>query len=265
MNDSLTLETRRKRIETTLKIVGLAVAGFVVAPFVFLAIKGLIGLAIAAGISLTILYATPAIASALANWRLKLLKAEAMRNPVETLQNQFAKKTEALNAFREQIKIFNSQVMAFADQVKQYVRDGLDDAPTYVDQLEKMRKLLKLREQKYLDAKQTLKEFSETIERTDRKWKMACAAVKMNEAAGTMAGDVFDNICIETSLESVQGKLNEAFADLEISLLDDDKERAKQIFAEKHQTLLTNGQSPVIDVVAEATRVDRRQKIIVNN
>ena len=231
MNE-LTLQTRRNRIETGVKVVGLAVAGFVVAPFIYVAIQGIIGLAVAATVSLGIVYATPAVASSLANWRLKLIKAEAMRNPVETLQNQYVKKQQALEEFREQIRIFSAQVLTFADQVKQYVQEGLDDAPTYVDQLAKMKRLLQIRQDKYQDAKTTLSEFSETIKRTDRKWKMACAAVKMNEAAGSMEGDVFDKICIETSLESVQTKLNEAFADLEISLLDDDKEKAKKLFAE---------------------------------
>ena len=111
-----------------------------------------------------------------------------------------------------------------------------------------MKRLLQIRQDKYQDAKTTLSEFSETIKRTDRKWKMACAAVKMNEAAGSMEGDVFDKICIETSLESVQTKLNEAFADLEISLLDDDKEKAKKLFAEKKQNQLTAGSVSVIDI-----------------
>lgn len=108
-------QARRKRIETIVKVAGLAVAGFVVAPFVYIAIQGLIGLTIAGFLSLCIIYATPVAASKLANWRLKLLKAEAMKNPVETLQNQYVKKTQALDDFREQIKIFSTQVLTFAD------------------------------------------------------------------------------------------------------------------------------------------------------
>jgi hypothetical protein len=83
-----------------------------------------------------------------------------------------------------------------------------------------MKKLLEIRQQKYQDAKAALEEFSRTIEKTDRKWKMALAAMAMNEAAGQMEGDAFDKICIETALESVQTKLNQSFADLEIALLE---------------------------------------------
>lgn len=144
--------------------------------------------------------------------------------------------------------------------MKQYVKEGLDDAPTYVGQLAKMKRLLQLRQEKYQDATNTLDEFDKTIKRTNRKWKMACAAVKMNEAAGSMEGDVFDKICIETSLESVQTKLNEAFADLEISLLDDDKEQAKRLFSEKKKFQLTQGKTTVtvmdaVEVVSKKSPV----------
>jgi len=101
-----------------------------------------------------------------------------------------------------------------------------------------MKQLLELRNQKYQEAKDTLKEFEETIQRTDRKWKMACAAAAMNEAAGQLDGDVFDKICIETALDSVQNKLNQSFADLEIALLDDDKSK-KQV-ADKNRLMINN-------------------------
>ena len=50
MND---LELKRKRIEAVVKIVAMLVTGFVVAPFIFIAVKGLIGLAIAGVIGFT--------------------------------------------------------------------------------------------------------------------------------------------------------------------------------------------------------------------
>jgi hypothetical protein len=89
---------------------------------------------------------------------------------------------------------------------------------------------LDIRHQKYQEAKQALEEFADTIEKTDRKWKMALAAMAMNEAAGQMEGDAFDKICIETALESVQTKLNQSFADLEIALLDNaEKSEQKKV------------------------------------
>lgn len=220
---TLTPEQRKQRIETVIKILGVAAVGFVVAPFVLTAIGGIIGLTIAAGISFVAINMVPWFAMKVANWRLKAIKSEAMKNPVETLQNEYVKKMAALDAFKENIRIFAGQVLSFSDQVKQYVKEGLEDAQTYVDQLGKMKQLLSIRQNKFKEAQEALKEFSETITRTDRKWKMACAAMAMQEAAGQIEGDVFDKICIETALESVQSKLNQSFADLEFSLVEESK------------------------------------------
>jgi hypothetical protein len=135
----------------------------------------------------------------------------------------------------------------------------LEDADVYTEQLGKMKQLLQMRQQKYEDAKNMLVAFSDTIQKTDRKWKMACAAAKMNEAAGQMEGDVFDKICIETALDSVQTKLNQSFADLEVALLDDNK--AKAILAEKKQS----ASSKIAISESSAPGNSNRQRILIGN
>lgn len=233
MNTELTPEQRKQRTEMILKVLGVGVVGFLVAPFVLSAIGGIIGLTVAAGLSFLAINMVSWFSLKVANWRLKAIKHEAMKNPVETLQTKYIEKENALKSFKENIRIFAGQVLTFGDQVKQYVRDGIDDAQTYVEQLGKMKQLLELRQQRYKEAQEALAQFAKTIEQTDRKWKMACAAMAMNEAAGQMEGDAFDKICIETALDSVQTKLNQSFADLEVALLDSDKEKSV-----KQQTLV---------------------------
>ena len=114
MNTQLTPEQRKKRVETAVKVAGLTVAGILFAPVALLAVGGLIGIIIAGTISLSIIYATPVVAMKLANWRLKMLKAEATKNPVETLQNQYVQKEAALQQLKENIRTFTAQVL-FAD------------------------------------------------------------------------------------------------------------------------------------------------------
>lgn len=249
MSKQLTPEQRKQRLEMILKVLGVGVVGFFVAPFILSAIGGIIGLTIAAALSFVAINMVGWFSLKVANWRLKALKHEAMKNPVETLQTKYIEKEEALKAFKENIRIFAGQVLTFGDQVKQYVKDGIDDAQTYVEQLGKMKQLLELRQQKYKEAQEALSQFAKTIEQTDRKWKMACAAMAMNEAAGQMEGDAFDKICIETALDSVQTKLNQSFADLEVALLDSEKEKTV-----KQQTL-------VQDTTSNEQKIIRRQKI----
>lgn len=259
MSKQLTPEQRKQRIETACKIAGVGVVGFLVAPFVLTAIGGILGLAIAAGISFTAVNMLPWFSLKVSNWRLKAIKNEAMKNPVETLQTEYIKKEEALKTFKENIRIFAGQVLTFGDQVKQYVREGLEDAQVYVEQLSKMKKLLEIRQQRYSDAKQALTDFADTIERTDRKWKMALAAMAMNEAAGQMEGDAFDKICIETALESVQTKLNQSFADLEIALLENN-EKVEQNKTANVATVVndTKTQAAVNNAFTNAVRATSR-------
>lgn len=234
MND---LDAKKQRIETIAKIVGIAVTGFFVAPFIFLTIKGILGLAIAAGMSFVIVNFLPYFAMKVANWRLQAIKAEAMKNPIETLQNEYAAKQGALQVFKANIMTFAAQVLSFETQVNKYVREGLEDAAIYKEQLGKMKELLALRKKRYEVAVSLLAEFEATIQRTDRKWQMAIAAAKMNEAAGQIEGDAFSKICIETALEGVQTQLNQSLAELETALLDD------KVKAEQHRAFSTGVES----------------------
>jgi ribosome-associated translation inhibitor RaiA len=262
MNSQLTPEQRKQRTENIVKAVGLLAVLFIlgtttIATTIITGI-GVLGALILAGAGVfTVSKFLPYFAMKIGNARLKAIKAEAMKNPVETLQNQLVKKREALAQFKEQIRIFAGQVLSFTDQVKQYVKEGLEDAQVYVDQLAKMNQLLKLRQEKCKQAEVMIGEFEDSIERTDRKWKMALAAQAMNEAAGEIAGDVFDKICIETSVNAVQDKLNESMADLEMALMDEENKR--QIEAEKANKRQLA--APVVTV--DATPVAERQKIAV--
>lgn len=236
MSTQLTPEQRKQRTETVLKVLGVGVIGFLVAPFILQTIGGIVGLVVAAGLGFVGINFARVFSMTVANWRLKAIKAEAMRNPCETLQNEYVKKENALKDYKTNITKFAAQVMAFADQVKGYVKEGLEDAQTYVEQLEKMKQLLQIRKEKYQQAQDMLAQFAETIARTEKKWKMAVAAQAMSEAAGELAGDTFDKICIETALDSVQTKLNESFADLDIALMDDEREK-RQLEAKQAKTL----------------------------
>ncbi|MGA3007842.1 MAG: hypothetical protein ABSE59_08125, partial [Opitutaceae bacterium] len=52
-------------------------------------------------------------------------------------------------------------------------------------------------------------------------WQMAQAAAAMNKAAGVDAEAFLQKIQVDTAFDSVQKGLNAAFADLQVSLLDE--------------------------------------------
>lgn len=262
----LSPEQRKKRIETIVKTVGLLVAGFVVAPFVFIAIKGLIGLAIAAAIGMGIVFFTPVVAAIAVNLRLKALKAEAKRNPVETLQKDFIQRQTALADFRQAIVSFSAEVKNFADKLVDFVKQYPAEADKFKDQLSKMKQLLNLRQKKYQQAQESLASYQLEIQKAGAIWEMGCAAARMNEAAGMSEDDFLAKIQTETAINAIQTNMNEAFADLEISLLDDNKETAQKMFADKQRALSdkSTDKSTVIDMSPEpVSNNNTRQKIAI--
>jgi hypothetical protein len=98
MNE-IELVQRKQRIKSIAQLGLLGFAGLLVSPFVFLAVKGVIGLALSAVIGLIIVNFAPVVGEVLGNAKIKAIKAEAARNPIETLQRQWGERKEALAAF----------------------------------------------------------------------------------------------------------------------------------------------------------------------
>lgn len=234
MGQDLSMEERRARVEKIMKVVILLSVCFGMAPIIFLTIKGMIGLIIAGVISFAALQFAPVVAAVIANWRLKMLKDEAARNPVETLQNVYNIRVKALQTFRSSIQSFSAAVKDFQDKLKGFKVQYPDEADAYDDQLDKMKRLLKLRTDKYEEAKDSLEDFSKEIDKSKAIWEMGQEATKMNKAAGMTDDDFLSKIMKETAIDSVQKSMNSAFADLEISLLDEDRDRAKKLYDSKY-------------------------------
>lgn len=225
MND---LELKRKRIETLVKYACLPVVGFFVAPFILIAVKGLIGILVAAVLSVVAVNLAPWFGSMVANWRLKALKYEASKNPIETLQNDYKSRLGALQNFRDSIQNFAAEVRTFGDKLGGFKNQYPAESGKFDGQFRQMKELLEIRKGKYEEAKGNLSLYDAEISKARAIWDMAQAAAQMNKAAGVNAEEFYAKIQVETALDSVQKSLNVAFSDLEISLLDEKKPSAAQ-------------------------------------
>ena len=218
MND---IEKKRQRIELGVKIVSLLVVGFLVAPFVFVAIKGLVGLLVAGAISLTAIQFAPYFAAKIANWRIKLIRAEAAANPIESLLNSYNIRQMALNQFLESIKSFSSEVKTFESKLEKFAKEYPAEVPKFKNQLSQMKQLLIVRTEKYQQAKENLASYDLEIQKASALFDMAKAAAAMSKAAGVNNEEFLEKIQRETALDSVEKSLNVAFADLEIALMEE--------------------------------------------
>jgi len=247
MND---LELKRKRIETFVKIGALAIIGFLVAPFIFVAIKGLLGLALALAIGLFgVNVFAPWFGAKIANWRLKAIKHEASLNPIETLENKYAEKESALVQIRENLKKFVAAVQTLHSAIQEHNQKYPNSPSQFQEKYLKMRDLLNLRGAKYKDAQRNLARFAEIIEEKRSDWKVAQSAAAANELA-QVGEDFTSKLQIDTALGAVQDSLNLAFSELEVSLLDEQTQApvSAQITSVPTQRKLIEATPPTLDL-----------------
>lgn len=215
------LELKKRRLSTGVKWgLGLA-AALIISPVIFMIVKGLVGLAIAGVVGLAIINFAPVLSMKFANWKLKGIKAEAARNPVETMQHVYMEKESSLAAFLDGIEEFATEVNNFEDELATFKRQFPNEAPKFDKTFDAMQTLLKRRRQRYSEAKNALYQFSAEINKADAIWKMGLAAQKLTKAAGQTDDDFMQRIKTETAIDSVQSSLNRAMAELETSLLEE--------------------------------------------
>lgn len=219
------LEIKRKRIETFGKVIGLGVVGFFFAPLAYATITGLVSLVTVGVIGLLVVnVGVPWFSVSLANWRLKALKATAIANPIETLENDYKKKQENLAQSRENIKASYAILETLYSQIQEHANKYPNRPSQYLDKYNKLKSLIELRGNKYKQAQSNLVKYSELIEEKRSDWNIAKTMAQASELANV--GEEFQSKLLQdTALSTIQTGLNVAFSELETSLLDEDNKK----------------------------------------
>ncbi len=220
MNTPENIDPRAKRWGIVAKYAALLCVGFFIAPYIFTAITGLVGLMVAGVIMLLAWMLLPTVETAARNMRLKLLKAEAARNPIETLQNEYLRRQQALNERKNKIETLAAKTAGFGSKLAQFKRDYPADAQTYQDIYEKMVLLLKRSKDQWVLAEGQLKAFDREIERAKAKWEMAIAADGLRQDAGKVEEEFLAKLKVESSFDAIETGMNSAFAQLDTLLME---------------------------------------------
>jgi len=228
--NSLTIEKRRDRYELISKIGIAAVAVVLVAPFIFILVKGLIGIAAAVAIASVMIAITPAASLAIANFGVSLLKLEAGRNPVETLQNEYKEKSIQLEEKRGNIEKCAAQVLTFKGKVEGLKIKYPDEATKFEEQVAGMEALLAVRKEKYKAAGRELQAFRDIVDKADAIWQVT-QALSAASSGVDKTEEFFSEMRTKTALDSVQLSLNHSFAALDTSLLEASIEKHPQLTA----------------------------------
>lgn len=202
-----------------------AVAGIILMPLTVMAIKGwllLFALAVLVGGTLTI---APALEMAACNWRLKLIKQQAAANPVETMQNLYQEKREALAEGEKKLISLRQKRATYMSKLASFKRRFPADSQYFETAADRLTELLKFQEQKFLAAKDATERYSGEVEKTQAIWEMGKAAAEATAGTEFTEEDFFAKIKSETAIDSAHQQLEVAFSQLDQALLDsEDKE-----------------------------------------
>ncbi|MDQ5978611.1 MAG: hypothetical protein QG602_1585 [Verrucomicrobiota bacterium] len=223
MNQPVISDPRARFWGNVAKYGALLVAGFLVAPYIWVAVGGLIGLIVAVGVILAAWMVRPVVFAFAANMRLKLIKAEAAKNPVETLQNDLKEKAKALSDRKDAIEKLNSQIRTFSDKVDEIRASyGAEDAG-YLKlsrDLVDLRRVYEHRCVKWKEAREQLKLYEEEIKRANMIWEAAQAAAAARETSGLTEDEFYAKLRAETAFDAIQQSYNDALASLDTAMLD---------------------------------------------
>jgi hypothetical protein len=212
------MDDKKQALAARFKWAIAALACIIVAPFVFLLVQGIVGLAVAALIGAAAIAAAPVVSMKLANWKLKGLKQEARQNPIESRQNIALQARERIRVAEQELTTLATEIRGFADMVAELRQSQPDDALAFEDQLKGLQTLLTARKNGIAAARQRADEFDAATQRAARKWKVAQAAIRMQKLSGAQEDDAMNKLLAEESLDSVQTAMNRALSELDTLL-----------------------------------------------
>ena len=189
--------------------------------FAGLIISGIaaLGALAAAGITAAVgVYYYPTALLRLANWRLKTLKAEAMKNPVETMQTIYTANMKTIAEKDQKIANFKGRLASFKDKIDEKAQRYPQDMKKFQDVINNvLQPILADQLKKQKAAKLAAKQYAEQIDRGNTIWQMALEMHGLQELAGDIAQDVYQKIMKEVAFDSITNSFNTAVAELSVA------------------------------------------------
>lgn len=221
-------EEKQEKLKSWIKWACVLAVGFVVSPFIFLSIKGLLGLAVAGMVGFTIIQFVPVFAQIVANAKYRVMDAEkvshikkvvgaASENPIETLHNLLIAKKKAFSDFKLSVENAVSARDTFKSKVTKFKQKYPERAQEFENQLVRVTDLVERKKEALKEAQQSLSDGDMKLEEMKAYYEMSKDAIEANRAAGMDTGDAFEKLKMDTACDTVFEHMNTAFAQLEIA------------------------------------------------
>jgi len=222
------IEAKKEKLSNWVKGGALGVTGLFVAPFILLALGGIIGLIVSAAVGFIAVQLAPYFAQKVANYKYRLMDAEriehikkvtaaAAENPIETLTSMLIEKKKAFQAFKASVETGVTVRSNFATKVEKFKQKYPQRAPEFEKQLARMTELVEQKKVALREAQASLDIGDQKLEEMKAYYEMSKDAIEMNRAAGMDTGDAFEKLKADTACDAVFTQMNAAFAQLEVA------------------------------------------------
>jgi translation initiation factor 2B subunit (eIF-2B alpha/beta/delta family) len=201
--------------------------GFLVAPYIWVAIGGLIGLIAAVGVFGITWMTKDWLYMKAGNLRLSLIKAEAAENPVETLQSEHLKQSEQLEERRKGLESMNGACRTLDQAIDSLERDFPDspELPQMRADQGELLALLESRKQDWQDSYISLGQFANEIKRVGKLWEVSLAAARARQQTGLSQDEWMSKLKTQTSIDAIRTKLNTQLSALSTERMQADAQR----------------------------------------
>lgn len=201
-------------------VAALLAAGFAASFFIYAAIGGLIGLAIAGVLGGAILALAPATASWLAALKFKALKAVISRAPIEELYRLAKDRREKILHARDRIRDCMAVLHHLRAKVTHFRKQYPDEAEQYSTRLLASEKRLAFMVEKFKKAKQEEAAFLAVIDKAEAHYEMAVAEADVAKALG-QSYDFMESFREKVAFDAVERAAAKAMAELDIAIIED--------------------------------------------
>jgi hypothetical protein len=211
----------QQRFKTIAKFGIAGIICLLVAPIVFLMIKGLVGLAVAGVICATLIALMPAFSEWLTQIKFKALKGVISRAPVESLIQRAKERWDELETQLGLLKEQAAAVSEFKIKVSRFVKENPLDAQDWLDRLADYEKRFAFRVESFKKAKRDTHDFMKTIDRAEAIYEMALMDQKLSKSFGK-SRDFMAIFREKTAFDAIDKANAQSMADLKMSMIDED-------------------------------------------
>lgn len=234
-----------------LGLIGLA--AIVIAPFVFLMVQGIVGVAVAIAIAGVLNALAPAASAALTALKFKSVKFVVDKAPVEALQARVQQMWKALEGDAEDVKQQKTSVEMLKQLCESTAREFPEEAENLKVRLAQREASLAVRVELFKQAKASVEAFARNVKKAERFYEIDCRDA---EIGGRDKPSQMQNFITDKAFEAIERKAAEARAAVSMQLEGIDANPSRPVHAIKYTPANTVDLGNILDVQATIQKVE---------